>query len=369
MTWARPDSGTLRAALLALVLAFSLGAGTGVTYAAFSGSASSPGPTVTTKRIFPAVRSTAAFSISDRSGGGAPTDSSSPFGFAGDGNATVTGAWTTAFSAARYLDFVMSAPLPAGIPLSGVTFTFALASTAAGTSCFYFDVRSPSTDVVIATRGSAGSPVGCATATGATFTTALAELSSSSLANAVKIRVYESHSGSSTSTTDVATLGGTGYAPFTLYPASYTDASTGTATTTPWALEAADAVAYRAASNWSSTFSTSRYIDFAFPAYVPAAGVVTAATFTHTYMDVNGVSQCYYIDVLVAGAVIATHGSAAAPYCNTTASYATDVIALPEINTSARANGIVLRMYSSNRGGARRSNDDVVNLATSYYLD
>jgi hypothetical protein len=340
-----------------------------MTFAAFTTTASTAGATVATKRIFPGTRNTAAYSISDRSGGGPAADNSSNFGFAGDGNTAVTGTWATTFSATRYLGFVFNTPLPTGIPVTGAAFAFTFASTAAGTACFYFDVRSPTTGAVLATHGSAVSPVGCATAAGATFSTALAELTSSTLTNAVTIRVYETQTGSSTSTTDVATVTGTGYAPFTLYPASYTDAATGIATMTPWLLEAADTIAYKATSNWSNSFSATRYIDYAFPAYVPAAAVVTAATFTHTYMDVNGVSQCYYIDVIVAGSVIATHGSAAAPYCNTTTSYATDVISLPEINTPARANGIVLRMYASNQGGARRSNDDVASIATAYYLD
>ncbi|MEP7020442.1 MAG: hypothetical protein ABI808_07310 [Pseudonocardiales bacterium] len=353
----------------ALVIAFIAGATTGVTFAAYTGTASSGGPSISTKRVFPGTRTTAAFSINDRSGGGTVNDNASPYVAAGDGNLSVTGNWITTFAATRYLDFVYNAPLPGGIPVSGAAFNFTFLSSGAGTACFYFDVRAPVTGTVLATHGSVAVPLTCATSAGTTLSTPLPELTTSYLANGVTVRVYEKHSASTTSTTDVATVTGTGYAPFTLYPASYSDASTTVATTTPWGLEAADSIPYQSQQNWANNFNASRYMDFVFPAYVPAVAVVTGATFTHTYKDLNGITDCYYIDVIVSGAVVATHGSAAAPYCNNTGSYATDTIPLPEINTPAEANGITVRMYAKNGGGARRSNEDAATLGTAYYLD
>ncbi|MDX6512313.1 MAG: hypothetical protein QOE36_1817, partial [Gaiellaceae bacterium] len=302
----RPARVAARALVATALAAVVFGVTSGVAFAMFGSSASSAGPTVTTKRVFSAARTTSAWIVSDRAGGGGATDSSSPLAFNDARTTTTASIWATTFSAGRYLEFTMNAALPGGIPITSPVFNFSFAGTGAGNACYYFDVRAPGTGTVLATHGSAAAPIGCATSAGASFSTALAELTNSDLVNGVRVRVYEDQSLLTATATNVATVSGTGYAAFVMYPASYTDASSGVAAAAaPWELNAADGVAYRVASNWSNSFSASRYLDFTFPAYLPAAANVTAASFTHTYMDINGVSQCYYIDVIVGGTVIA----------------------------------------------------------------
>ena len=123
---------------------------------------------------------------------------------------------------------------------------------------------------------------------------------------------------------------------------------------------------YVSASNWPTAFSSSRYLRLTSPAYVPSGATVSGASFLHRFRRSGGGSACWYLEVLQGTTVIGTHGSAAAPIsCTSGNSYRTDTVPLPEINSPARANGAVLKVYVRSTTG-RSSEHDQAELTIDY---
>lgn len=314
--------------------------------------------------------STPAFDIRDASAGTGEVDSSWQLATA-DGRTLSSGLWANAFGS-RYIEFEMNDPLPAGQPLSDAAFNFRFAAGAAGnTACIYFEVRRISTGAIVNTHGSASQPAHCVTGTTQqTFATNLPLLTSTTLANDVRIRMYARESGARAIAVDTATVtGSTGSTPFTLYPMRATDA-TGTPTTTPWGPAAGgDGAAYTGFSNWASSFSAARYLRLALPAYVPAGATVTGATFENHYRPTSsGRNACWYAEIYAGANLIRTVGSSASPIsCNSSTAYATDSISLPEVSTPAQANSLSVRAYYNiSGGGTRTTQHDLLRLTVSY---
>ena len=280
-----------------------------------SGDVASAAITVTV----PYTVATSAWDLRDASSG-AEVNSSAQSAYA-DGLTFPTSNWPAAFSGSNYAEFNQNAALPAGFTVSGGAFNFKFAAGAAGdTACFWFEVRRASTGAVIGTHGSTGSPVACVTGTTLQATsTSIPELSTTDLANDNRIRVYGRESGGRPFTMDTATVSGsTPSTPFTLYTSTYTDAAAGAPTTYPWSLVASGGLAYTTLSNWTTAFSTSRYLTETFPTYISAGATVTGATFKQSYRaTASGHNACYYLEVYSGATLIGTHGSSAAPLsCN-----------------------------------------------------
>jgi hypothetical protein len=343
---------------------------TGIAFASFDFGSSS-GFSVATDRIFPAARTTTAWSVTDASSG-----SSSDVTFStavGEGSYFATKNWSTSFSATRYVDFTLSSPLPGGLTASGVVFNFDFAANAASdTACIYFEVYRASTATLIGTHGSSGSPVQCVTGTGLTHTaTALPEVTTSDIANDLLVRVYGDHDASSKMRLDLASVTGSAYAGFNLYPISVGDRSNGTMSTTTWGLAASGDSATLSTGTWPSTFSASQYLTFTFPDEAPTSATVSAASFALSYRaGTNGSNSCWYFEVYDStGTLLATHGSGGSPIsCNSSNStYQTDTVSLPEVNTGARLNSLKVRVYFSSSGLAA-AQLDLAQLSETYAL-
>ncbi len=123
------------------------------------------------------------------------------------------------------------------------------------------------------------------------------------------------------------------------------------------------------ASGWDTSFSTTRYIGFAFPGYVPTGSVMTEAVFNFSYRSLDAAGTiCFYVEVYEGASLLATHGSAGSPVsCNSTGSYVSDAVALPEIDSPAKANALTVRVYMRDSAGAR-SQINLATLAVDYYL-
>jgi hypothetical protein len=190
-----------------------------------------------TKALFPGERVTPAFQIGDASGG-SQVDRSSPFAVAADGLTATTSDWSSSFASGRYLEFDVNRSLAAGVAVTAATFDFRFASSGAGQACFYFEVRRISTGAVLGTHGSSGTPVGCVSGTTATsFSTAIAALTTTSIANDLRIRVLGREAGSGAMVIDQAAISGsTAYQAFTLYPVMFRDAADTTPEVVPWGL-------------------------------------------------------------------------------------------------------------------------------------
>lgn len=315
---------------------------------------------------------TSAWDLRDASAGSAEVNQSDTSAFAGDGRAAVSGNFATAFSTSRYIQYAFANPLSPGESASTVKFNFNYAGTAASdTTCFYFEVRKASTGAVLGTHGSAASPVGCTTGTALKATeTAIPEVTSSEVANDLQVRVYARSSASHPVNVDLATVSGSRAGQlFTLYESSFVDASTGTAAAAvPWSIYASDSAFYANATNWATTFSTSRYLKLSFPAYVPSAATLDSVIFKHSYRSANnGANVCYYFEVYSGTTLLGAHGATASPVSCTSSSsvWQTDSVTLPEVTTVAAANSLAVKLYV-NRNSSGKSRHDLAQLQLTY---
>jgi hypothetical protein len=312
---------------------------------------------------------TSAWDLRDASAGGSAVNVSDPIAFASDGRTLETSTPPTSFNTGRYLEIDANGPLPTNATPTSATFSMRLAvGTGSSTACFYFDVRRASTNAVLATHGSAASPVGCVTGTAQTsFSTALPAVSSTAIANDLRLRVYVRSSGGAAPVVDqaavsVASSAGT----FALYDEAFTDQLARSVTDRTWPLVASGDATYVSASSWSSAFSSSRYLRLTFPTYVPSGATVSGGSFLHRFRRSGGGSACWYLEVLQGTTVIGIHGSAASPIsCTSGGSYRSDTVLLPEINSPARANGVVLKVYVRSATG-HSSEHDQANLTINY---
>jgi hypothetical protein len=233
-----PRTRLLIAMASIVMVVAAVGGTVGVTLALFTGSHSAVAA-FGTKAIFPGERVTPAFQVGDASSG-SEVDRSSSFATTGDGLTTTTGAWPTAFAADHFLEFDLNDSLAAGVPVSTAQFDLSFASGGAGQACFYVEVRTASTGTPIATYGSPGSPLGCVTGTSiSSFSVPLPAVSSTDIANDLRIRVFGADSLGGSMTVDRATVSGsTPYQSFTLYPVVFRDVADGSPTTVPWSLDA-----------------------------------------------------------------------------------------------------------------------------------
>lgn len=364
----RPRRATL--ALVACVLLAAGGHAIGGTRAAFTATTANPS-SFAAKQIFPATRSWSPWDLRDSSSG-TETDVSDAEAFST--RTTTTGTWSSAWTTTRYITYDMNDPLPAGVAVSSPVFTFDFSdsrNSAADQACFYFEVLRRSTGAVIGTHGSSASPIACqATTTILTTTTPIPEVTTSDIANDLRIRVYAMQSTNRAMIVGRAIVdGSTTVAPFTLYETSTVDAATGTPVTTKWAVSVGDLTGYQSASAWPTAFGATRYLKTTFPAYLPAGATVTSAQLVHTYRSVTaGQTTCSYFEVYSGATLLATHFSAAAPSCNATTTFATDTVSLPELTTAALVNGVTIKLFVRNSGGGR-SQHDLFRLNVAYGVD
>jgi hypothetical protein len=365
---------TLRRVLLSTLLVLAGLTAVGVSLAAFSSTTSNPASSFTAKRIFPGVRSIAPNDIRDASAGGAEVNAADPFTIAGDARTTTTSNWSNAFAANRWIEYDLNGLVPSGLAVSSPMFEFRFAATgAARTGCFYFEVYRRSTSSLIGTHGSSGSPVGCVTGTTqTTFTTPIAEVTSTTIANDLRIRVYGRDSGSSAMRVDLARVtGSTPYSAFTLNETTYRDQADTTVATTIWSIAAADTANYLSAAAWANAYNAARYLKLSTNLFVPAGSTITSANFVYSYRpNTNGHNICWFFETYDGTTLLAAHGSGAAPIScdNTSANFTTNTVAIPEV-TAAALNNLVIRVYHWRVGGTGQSRTDFARLDVDYYLD
>ena len=357
-----------------------------VSLAGLSSLATGGPQTIVSKRIFPGPRSVPAQDLRDASSGAEvnKTDEESYT----DALVAPTGT-AIASGTNRYLEYTMNSGRPGGLSVSSPVFNFRLASSGgaqSGNACFWFDVRSGGS--VIGTHGSYASAAGCSTGTTQTsFSTAIPEVTSTDQVNGLVVRVYPWETGTKTKTVDVDTAtvsGSTPYAAFTAYEIQSVDDTSGAPATTPWSLATVDATTYTAAINWPSAAPvTTKYLKPTFEPFVPTGSVVTGATLTNVWRASaavnNGGTLCYYLETFNGATSLGTHGSAGSPQActNSGTTFTTDTVSLPEVNTVAKANALVIKLYywisplcgGGGNPGCVKSVTDRAQVTFSYYLD
>jgi hypothetical protein len=345
---------------------------TSAALAGFSSLASGGGGNLSTKRIFPGVRSAWPSDVRDASGGGAETNSSDVLSYA-DGLTVTTKSWSSAFSATRFDDFDFSGGLPAGVPVTSGTFNFTFApSRANDDACFYVEVRRASTNALLGTHGSSGTPSACSTGSTVSATVSVsAEVTSTDVANDLRIRVYANNSTNRPLKIDLASVSiTTPWFTSTLFQKRWDDEANAVAAVVLWPLVAADGTAYTTVGNFATTFNASRYVKFTPNQVVPTGATISGAQVQFAYKSAtNGDTTCWYFEAYNATTLIGTHGSSGTPVsCNATTSYVTDTVSLPEVSTVAAANNLVLKVYMRN-SGARKASVELVQVDLNYYLD
>jgi hypothetical protein len=343
--------------------------------ATFRSSASGGAMTVSSKRIFPGTRSTAAWTLRDASAGLTETNADDALSYA-DGTVVSTGNWSGSFASNRYLEFDFNGSRPAGVPVLSATFNFRMAANGAGeTACFYLELYHASTGALFGTYGSSSSPVGCnSTILQTTYTQSLPAVTDTTTLDDLRIRVYGKESGGRAMKVDLATVTGSdAYASYTMYEKSYRGrAGGGATTTTSWAVATSgDGSDYTSAANWSNSFSSTRYLKHAFDAGAPGGAVITSVSISLNYRSSTaGDTACWYLEVYNGTTLIGSHGSSGAPVScivgNTT--YATDTVSIPEVDTVMEVNNLVIRVYMK-ESGSRKTQIDLVQANVSYYLD
>ncbi len=346
---------------------------TSVALAAFTSTVTGGGMALSTKRIFPGVRSAWPWDVRDASGGGAEANSSDALSFA-DGVTSTTKNWSSSFSATRFDDFDFSSGRPPGIPISSATFNFTFApSRASDNACFYIEVRRASTNALLGTHGSSGSPLSCANlgAQVAATVDISAEVTTTDIANDLRIRVYANQSGNKAIKIDLASVSiTTPYSNATMFETRWDDEANAASTVALWPFVATDGTAYASAAGFATTFNAARYIKLAPNESVSTSATISSAQVQFAYESSTvGDTTCWYFEVYNGATLIGTHGSSGTPVsCNATASFVTDTVSIPELNTPAAANNVVLKIFMKNSGG-RKANVDLAQLDVNYYLD
>jgi len=365
----------LGAAALLLAIGFAIGSATGGTLALFTGTTSNSGNSFAAQHIFPGTRTTSAWTIRDAAGGNTVTINDDALSYAGDGLIKSTTNWTTTFASTRYQEFDYDGVNPAGISVTEATFNFDFLPNAGGeTACIYFEVRVASTGSVLGTHGSSGSPLACATGTTytQTSTSILSEVTSTDIANDLRIRVFGKETNGKPMKIDRATVTvTTANTTRTMYEKVWAEAADGSAATTNWAVATSgDSVNYATVSNWATTFNTARYVKFAFPTdWIPSGSTITAVTFKNSYKGANsGDTACWYFEVYDGTTLIGTHGSTTVPVsCNATTSFVTDSVTLNEVTTASTLDNLTVKMFLKNSGN-HKSNHDLIELDATYSL-
>ena len=358
-------------------------AATSLAFGSLSGSATGGPMSVTTKRIFPGVRSTSAWNLKDASGGAGEVDASDLFLAAGDSRTKTTGNWASTFASNRWLEFDFNASRPGGVPVSAATFNFSFADNVAGdTTCIYIEVYRASSATLLGSYGTSAAPLACSSSS-TTFTTInqsiATEVTSTDVLNDLRIRVYGKESTSKAMKVDLATVSATtAYASSTMYEQISRDQASGTLTTTNWSLAiSADNTNFPTAANWATTFSTTRYLKFAFNPSVPTGAVITSVTLNFYYRsNTAGDTACWYGEAYNGATLLASYGSSGTPQsCNTgNTTYSTDTVTMSTLTSANDAsavtdvNNLAVRAYMKESGG-KKTQIDFVQLNVNYYLD
>src|SRR5262245_17941249 len=335
-------------------------------------SLASSGGTLSTQRIFAGVRSAWPSDVRDASGGGAETNSSDVLSYA-DGLTVTTKNWTSAFAATRFDDFDFAGGRPAGVPVTSATFNFTFApSRTNDDACFYVEVRRASTNALLGTHGSAASPSACSTGSTVSATVSIsAEVTSTDVANDLRLRVYANNSTNRPLKLDLASVTlTTPWFTTTLLEKRWDDEANAASTVTLWPFVATDGTAYTTVGNLATAFNAARYVKFTPNQVVPTGATISSPQVQFAYKSATaGDTTCWYFEVYNGATLIGTHGSSGTPVsCNATTSYVTNTVPIPEVDNVTEANNLVLKAYLRN-SGSRKASVELTQVDLSYYLN
>ena len=198
---------------------------------------------------------------------------------------------------------------------------------------------------------------------------ALAGVTTTDIANDLTARVFGRVSGGGTFAVDQANITGTSAdGAFTLNQEHVGGSNSGGTYDSAWSLLNQDAFAITTGTAFTTAYATTRYIKYTFPVgYVPSGATGISATITHAYRGSAG-GICTYMQIYNGTTSIATKGSSTSNLsCATsTTTDQVDAVSVPEINTVAEGNAVVVRVYAKSSGVTTPMVADQVKLQLTY---
>jgi hypothetical protein len=119
--------------------------------------------------------------------------------------------------------------------------------------------------------------------------------------------------------------------------------------------------------NWATTFSATKYLEFDYDGHLPAGIAASGATFNLRIVGATAADTiCWYVATYVksTGTLITDHGSGSATCAANPASPAT--VSLSELTTTDHVNDLTVRVYVRDATAARKSNVDVATVTGTY---
>lgn len=197
-----------------------------------------------------------------------------------DNRSLASGAWPTAISATRYIEYSLPAAVPSGTVVSAVSVTLAYSNQVATTTAAELQVFD----------GTSWTSHALPDATGTlkvTTTVAVPELADPSKANAAKLRFFAANAGGGVTLMDqvrvtVASNRGT----FELAPETFVDQSTGTPVSEAFDFASADGNVYQPRAAWPTAgYDPTAYIELTLGPVVTPGSSISSVTVESTYQN------------------------------------------------------------------------------------
>jgi hypothetical protein len=104
----------------------------------------------------------------------------------------------------------------------------------------------------------------------------------------------------------------------------------------------------QASTTWATAFAANRFVEYTMNSPLRPGQTVSSANFNFRYAGGNIASpSCFYVEVRNgAGTVLSTHGSATTPFgCVTGTTQTNFTVPIPAVDTTTKANDLVIRIY------------------------
>ena len=374
-------------------------AGIPTTTASWNSAASTSGPTLTSKKVFPTTVDSYFLDWYDAYNGTPSSRKVSAIMYPDANNTTNADPLPTTFSTSYYEQFNYLGPdLPAGQVLSNVYWHFSFASNTGGDStCFYVATWKISNNTLIANHGSAASPIGCQSSTVAQYDVALPEITNTDqVKDFLGLRVYGKNAGNYIkidgnwlSGSLMYNNGTQSYANFTVLnsdrysvepgnPSPPSQASWGLAKYNDGTSGSSYVVSTggNLPASATSSFDTTKYLEFDQPSSpwidpVPTGATITASSITISYNAAtgSGANMCLEALVYVSGSLVSSGVSGGAGCSTGNASNSQYTInTTGVISTPAQAGNVYLRVTANNTGTLAKVAVDNVKLSVTYSL-
>ncbi len=119
--------------------------------------------------------------------------------------------------------------------------------------------------------------------------------------------------------------------------------------------------------NWATTFSAAKYLEFDLDSHLPAGIAVSGVNFNFRILGVTtGDNICWYAATYVnsTNTLITDHGSGSAQCVS--GAYANQTVALPELTSTDQLNDLTVRIYVRDVTAARKTTIDLAKVTSTY---